>query len=334
MMLFRNPEIRRGLVLWGSAWVAATAAGCWISWPTGLWTAIVGLLFLLLHLGITRRRYRRIAELSRELDRILHGGGQVDLARFQEGELAILQSEIQKMTVRLRSQADALQKDKAFLADSLADISHQIRTPLTSLQLIASMLAEEELPEQRRLELVRELHSLLRRMDWLIETLLKLSRLDAGTVELATAEVPVARLLELAAAPLAVPMELREQQLTVQADGEYFLGDLAWSVEAVGNILKNCMEHTPPGGEIRVTVQQTPIFTEIVIADSGPGIGPEDLPHLFERFYKGKNAAPTSVGIGLALANGIVTAQNGTLSAGNGREGGAEFVIRFYSRTV
>ena len=333
-MLLRNGEICRGLLAWGAAAAALSVCG-WLAFGIPwVWTAAVGGSLALLHLAITRRRYGRLAALSREIDRILHGGGPADLDRFREGELAILQNELQKMTVRLQTQADALRRDKAFLADSLADISHQIRTPLTSLQLIASLLAEAGEP-RRRQELVRELNGLLRRMDWLIETLLKLSRLDAGTVELAADEVQVERLIARAAEPLAVAMELREQRLTVQsAGGETLRGDLAWSVEALGNVLKNCMEHNPHGGEIRIHVRQTPIFTELVVSDDGPGLDPEDLPHLFERFYKGKHAAPSSIGIGLALASRILAAQNGTISAGNGRGGGAEFVIRFYARTV
>lgn len=334
MMFFRNPEIRRSVWLWAAAAVVLTAAACLMGWQAGIGTLTACLVLIALHFAVTRRRYDRIADLSREIDRVLHGGGRAELERFREGELAILQNELQKMTVRLQQQNEALTREKGYLADAMADLSHQIRTPLTSLRLVASLLSEENLPEERRLELVRELHGLLGRMDWLIETLLKLSRLDAGTVQMASEPVPVSQLISMAAGPLAVPMELRDQRLTVQVGEETYEGDLHWSVEALGNVLKNCMEHTPEGGEIRVRAKKTPIFTEIVVSDNGPGIDREDLPHLFERFYKGKNASASSVGIGLALAHRIVAEQNGTLSAGNGRHGGAEFTLRFYHRTV
>lgn len=335
MMFLRNPEIRRSLWFWGLLYAAAVSAAALLDWRLGLWTGATCLLFLLLHFWETYRRYRSVAALSREIDRILHNCEKFDLARFQEGELAILHSEIYKMTVRLREQADALKRDKTYLADSIADISHQIRTPLTSLRLVSSFLSEEALEEERRLSLAREIQELLSRIDWLIETLLKISRLDAGTVRMASREVRVSELIRRAAEPISVPMDLKDQCLVVEEQGtESFMGDAAWSVEAVENILKNCMEHTPKGGVITVTVQETPLYTELVISDTGPGIAPEDLPHLFERFYKGRHAGPSSVGIGLALTRMIVTAQNGTIRAANGKQGGAEFELRFYKRTV
>lgn len=332
---FRNPEIRRSLLLWIAVTVVlALLAALW-SIAAAVGVTAAGILLGLFHFLETRRRYRRIAGLSREIDRVLHGAARDQLDRYREGELAILHNELSKMTIRLQQQTEALALDKRFLADAMADLSHQLRTPLTSLRLVASMLSGEELSEDRRLELLRELHSLLGRLDWLIETMLKLSRLDAGTVILASEPVDAARLVQEAAAPLAVPMDLRDLRLHIQVeDGASFMGDLAWTEEALSNVLKNCMEHTPPGGEIRVEVRTTPIYTEFDVEDTGPGIDPEDLPHLFERFYKGRDATPTSVGIGLALAQQIVTRQNGTIRASNGRGGGAKFTIRFYSETV
>ena len=144
------------------------------------------------------------------------------------------------MTVRLREQAEALKKDKIFLADSIADISHQIRTPLTSINLIANFLADEELSDERRLSLVKDLFQLLSRIDWLISTLLKISKLDAGTVKFAKDTVKVSELIQKAAKPLAIPMDLRNQQLIIKANGdELFEGDLAWTAEAIVNILIN-----------------------------------------------------------------------------------------------
>ena len=335
MMFLRNPEIRRSVLIWtGIAVVLVLPAALW-SPAAAIGAAATAVVFGVLHFLETRRRYQRLAGLSREIDRVLHGAARDQLDRYREGELAILHNELSKMTIRLQQQAEALSQDKRFLSDAMADLSHQLRTPLTSLRLVASMLSDGEITEDRRLELLRELHSLLGRLDWLIETMLKLSRLDAGTVQMASEPVDAARLVREAAAPLAVPMDLRDLRLQVQVEeGASFRGDLAWSEEALGNVLKNCMEHTPPGGEIRVTVRTTPIYTEFAVADNGPGIDPEDLPHLFERFYKGRDAGPTSVGIGLALAQQIVTRQNGTIRASNGRDGGARFTIRFYSETV
>lgn len=293
------------------------------------------LIFDLAHFISTFKRYKHIAELSHEIDKILHDSSKFDLNHFAEGELSILHSEIYKMTVRLREQADALKKDKTYLADSIADISHQIRTPLTSINLIANFLTDEDLSDERRISLAKDLLRLLSRIDWLISTLLKISKLDAGTVKFAKNPVKVTGLIRKAAEPLAIPMDLRNQKLVVKAKGnEHFIGDLPWTAEAVENVLKNCMEHTPHGGTITIEVKETPIYTELVITDTGTGIAPEDLPHLFERFYKGKNSKNNNVGIGLALSRMIVAAQNGTIKVENCKNGGACFTMRFYKCTV
>ena len=288
-----------------------------------------------MHFAVTYKRYMHIHALSREITSILHGNDTLFIGGFEEGELSILQSEIAKMTVRLREQAEKLREDKVFLADSIADISHQIRTPLTSINLVASMLSDSDLDFQRRLKLMKELESLLKRIDWLINALLKMSKLDAGTANLQQDTVYLKDLIRKASEPFLIPMELQNQQLLVEDPEErQYTGDISWSVEAVSNILKNCMEHTPEGGEIRITTEENALFTQIVIADNGPGIAKEDMPHLFERFYKGKDSADTSVGIGLALARMIVMNQNGTIKAENDVDGGAKFIIRFYKSIV
>lgn len=332
----RNPEIRRSLGVYLLLTLVITGAGfAFGSVAAGIFALGICLLFSLAHFFFTYQRYRELADLSHEIDSILHGKVAIHLDAYAEGELAILQSEIYKLTVQLREQAEALRQDKVFLADSIADISHQIRTPLTSINLLLSRLAKPELPAEQRMALIKELEMLLSRIDWLIDALLKLAKLDAGMAILQNKPVSVRELVRRAAATIAIPMDLREQQLEIAMNGdETFTGDLAWSVEAVVNILKNCMEHTPERGTISISAQENAIYTEIAIRDNGCGIAPEDLPHLFERFYKGKNASSQSVGIGLALARMIVSSQNGTIKAENNPNGGAKFTIRFYKGAV
>ncbi len=280
-----------------------------------------------------RKRRTALRELSLQLDRLLHEGKVLPISDYAEGELSVLASQLQKMTLRLVESAEASRADKLALARSLADISHQLRTPLTSMNLTAALLREPDLPQRRRMELVRQLQTLLDRTDWLVETLLKLSKLDAGTVELRQERVSIREVLDRAAAPLLIPMELRGLNLTMHCQQEHFLGDPVWTAEALGNLLKNCMEHTPEGGRICVTAEQTPLFTAVSVEDTGPGFDEADLPRLFERFYKGKNAAESSCGIGLALARTIIAAQNGTIQAMN-TDSGAKFVIKFYHQIL
>ena len=232
----------------------------------------------------------------------------------EEGELAILHSEIGKMTVCLREQTDQLLADKRLLSDAIADLFHQIRTPLTSMNLTVSLLADDQLAPETRLRYLHELKGQLARIQWITETLLKLSKLDAQTVRFAPESVSVAELIEQAAEPLRIQMELKDVDFTVEGDATIAL-DRAWTVEALSNILKNCFEHTPSGGSIAVRTESSPVFVRIFVRDSGTGFDPTDLPHVFERFYRGKNASADSIGIGLALTREIVASQNGTVTA-------------------
>ena len=265
---------------------------------------------------------------------MLHSNSSGDFSDYMEGELAILQNELAKLTRRLAEQNQALENDKKYLADAMADISHQLRSPLTSIRLLLTLLKEPALSDEKRRESLRELSMLIDRMDWLIETLLKLSSMDAGTITFHQTKTSVKELLSAAAAPLLIPLELRDIQYheTIEPKDFSFSTDLRWTAEALGNILKNCMEHTPSGGRIDVTVTDNPIYVSIVIEDNGSGFLPEDIPHLFERFYKGKNATGQSIGIGLSLSRMIVSKENGTLKAENRKEGGARFILKFYKK--
>ena len=285
------------------------------------------------YFSFLRKRRERLKELSMQLDLLLHEGTPLPISEYCEGELSILANQLQKVTLRLQESAEQSRADKLALAQSLADISHQLRTPLTAMNLTAAMLREPGLSEQRRLELSRELQTLLSSTDWLVETLLKLSKLDAGTVELRQERVPVRELIDRAAAPLSIPIELRGLQLAVSCSSESLTADPVWTAEAIGNLLKNAMEHTPSGGTITVTAQQTALYTAITVEDTGCGFEEADLPHLFERFYKGKNASESSYGIGLALARTIIAAQNGTIQAMNTGTG-AKFLIKFYHQVL
>lgn len=334
MKIIRNPELKRELLIDLSITAVAALIGFWIRPICGMIALAVGLLLSGAHIAFAVQRYHQMEALAQRLDRILHGQDRVLIEDAAEGELSILNSELQKMTTRLQEQANQLSSDKQQLTEAIQDIFHQIRTPLTSMNLLVSMLGEEDLPYDRRLSMTHELRRQLERVQWLVETLLKLSKIDAGTAQFRSEPVSVAELIEKAAQPLRIPMELREQSLTIRATEEHFAGDLNWTAEALGNILKNCMEHTPVGGTITVTTEETALFTEIVVEDNGPGISKEDLPYLFDRFYKGEGSSDDSVGIGLALSRSIIAAQNGTIKAENVPTGGARFTIRFYKSVI
>jgi len=331
--LLKNKEVRRTLFLQLVVAVVGCVSAFSVSSRAGVIAVVLSVLLILIQYISTYKRYRRIASLASDINLLLHGDSTIALDSYTEGELGILHSEIYKMTIRLREQQQKLINDKVYLADSIADISHQIRTPLTSINLMIELLSDPHTKEERKPQLIHELQGMLNRIDWLITALLKMSKLDAGTVQFKKEHISMQELLKKACSPLLVPIELRGQELTVKADGE-FTGDIAWTCEAVGNIVKNCMEHTPEGGKVEIEASENAIYTEIVIKDNGTGISKEDMPHIFERFYKGKDSDDKSFGIGLALSRMIATSQNGTVKAENRQGKGAKFTIRFYKGTV
>lgn len=344
MNIWRNPEWRKESVCLGAAGLLLSLAGLLISVNAALYGLAVSVCLNLIYAFITYRRYRDIRGMSQEIDRILHGEEYLELGNYREGDLSVLRDEVYKMTVRLREQAEHLREEKNFLADTLADISHQIRTPLTSLNLMVSRLRQPNLGQEARMELLINMKQLLSQVEWLVESLLKMSKLDADSVPFSREYIPMDEFLRQALRSLEIPMELKEQTLELEVeDGCGFAGDYAWTMEAVMNVLKNCMEYTPVGGKIYVRAKETPIFTELVIQDSGPGIAKDDMPHLFERFYRGRQAGKNSFGIGLALSRAILGKEDGVIKAENvgeecGIEGkgngisGSRFIIRFYKK--
>jgi signal transduction histidine kinase len=334
MSFFRNPEVKRYTVFLFGISIFCIVIGFCMSTSAGILTASVCAVFSVASLVFTRGRYKKIAEISRKIDRALHGEEYFVQEDFNEGELAILHSELQKLVVRLREQTEAVTAEKVRLSESIADISHQLRTPMTTINLIISFLQEPALEADKRFEYARELSLCASRIDGLVTSLLKMARIDAGTVEFKKKKILVADVVTRAVSPFAVLLDLKRQQLLTDCGSASYEGDLFWSAEAVGNLVKNCIEHTPEEGVISVTASENALFTEIVIKDNGSGFCEEDLPHLFERFYRGKNAAEDSIGIGLALARAIISGQNGTIKACNAPEGGAMFIIRLYKGVI
>lgn len=328
--MLRNPELRRALLVGGLLTLLASAAAMSLSgWQAACVALALGTVLLVLYGVELCCRYRAMARLAADIDAVLHGSGDIHLADYGEGEVSLLRSEVRKMTLRLREQSAQLEKEKLQLADAMVDISHQMRTPLTAVNLLLTSLAGH-VDEESRGD-VRALRRQVARMDWLVESLLKLAKLDAGTARFCPETIPLSALLARAAEPFAIGMELRGQQLQVEASGNVRC-DPAWTAEALGNILKNCSGHMQEG-TITVRAEENAVASVVVIRDTGGGIAPQDLPHLFERYYKGENAPEQSVGIGLALSRSIAAAQNGTLTAAN-VPGGAEFTMKLYKGIV
>lgn len=314
-------------------------------------TFVTGLIVTVIFMILTDRRYRALANMAANLDRVLAGERDIRLRDMSEGELAILSSEIDKVIARLNLTVDELQAEKLALSDALADISHQLKTPLTSIAISTELIRDrlsargdsEDLVERLRL-----IQTLQARVEDLVAALLKLARIDAGVIKLVCGAVDARELVRKSFEPLAIAFDIADVRFSADVqDGASYEGDLTWSVEALENILKNCMEHTPAGGCVSVRVTEDVLACRIRIEDTGPGIAESDLPHIFERFYRGSrdaNAAPSEVnpagvGIGLALSKSLVTAQGGTLTAENLRDEngnitGAAFNLVFFKAVV
>ena len=333
--LLRNREIKIFILLLASVGITGTAVCFYIDDRAGLVAFLALFLMTIISLGFTQWIYKQIERLSQYLQRIAGGEYDLDIRDNYEGELSILKSEIYKVTVTLSEQAELLKKDKVFLSNSISDISHQLKTPITSMSVMTDLLHDDSLPPDKRIEFTNNIRSQLERLSWLVASLLKLSKIEAGTIDFKKEPVNVKELIHKATEHLLIPMEIKEQTLEISGDEHtQYMGDFNWSAEAIANIIKNCMEHTPQGGRIVASFNQSPFYTMITISDNGAGIDNHDLPYIFNRFYKGKNAANDSIGIGLAMAKSIVENQGGAIAAASEKGQGTQFTIKIYQSIV
>ncbi|UAL47764.1 HAMP domain-containing histidine kinase [Sutcliffiella horikoshii] len=332
--MWRNREVQLYLItmiLIGA--VASVAAALFFTISTTILVLATTMLLIASSVVFTRWRYKEIEKLSGYLRQISNGNYEMDVRDNHEGELSILKSDIYKVTLMLSEQRSYLEQDKIKLTNAISDISHQLKTPLTSMMVMADLLSDKKLDESKRAEFTQNIRVQLERIEWLVSSLLKLSKIDAGTVSFKKDNVSVQGLIERAVQPVLIPMDIREQTLVVEGDESVtFTGDNHWTAEALINILKNCVEHTPVGGNIFISFSENPLFTEIRVKDNGHGIPKEDLPYIFRRFYKGKNAGEDSVGIGLAMAYSIITSQQGDIEVRSEQGKGTEFHIKFYNK--
>lgn len=329
--MLRNREIQWLFVTMCSISLVAIVISAMMSLAVAVLTCITSALLITSSLAFTRWRYTEIGNLSSYLRQISNGNYTLDVRDNHEGELSILKNDIYKVTLMLSEHSALLQHDKVQLTNAISDISHQLKTPLTSMTVMADLLSEPELPPEKRTEFTRNIRIQLERIGWLVSSLLKFSKIDAGTVQFKKDSILVRTLFQKSLEPVLIPMDIKEQTVSIKGDDAVsFLGDLNWTAEAVINILKNCVEHTPEGGEISISFAENALYTEVIIADNGKGIPKEELPYVFQRFYKGKNASEDSVGIGLALSHSIITSQNGDINIKSEKGIGTQFHIKIY----
>ena len=290
-----------------------------------------GIVFVIL-LFYDRRQKKLTAELTDYLSRLNTGKYDMDISSNGEDSFSRLKNEIYRTTVRLREQSERSRQDKINLKNSISDISHQIKTPLTSISVMLDRISNDrDMSNDIKRKLLTDVKHSSNYIISLVQSLLTLSRLDADSITMKHEDVSVGGLLGMCRKRTEILAELGEVTVKVQDCGNISLKcDKKWMSEAITNILKNCIEHTPSGGYVTMSASQNKLFTEITVRDTGNGIPKNELPHIFERFYKGSSSDENSIGIGLSLAKTIIEKNNGYISVKSNVNEGSCFSLKIF----
>ena len=273
-----------------------------------------------------RKLYKKIKEIDYDVDKILQGNYEINILDYNEGSISSLKNNIYKMTVKLRESNELILKEKNNLEELLEDISHQIKTPLTSMYMINDILQKETNSKVRQ-EFLDKNEKQINRIEWLVTSLLKMSRLDNGSVKLKKEMTNVDTMLTKAITPILPLIESKNIKVKHEKQNLKIKIDPDWTSEALLNIIKNACEHTKDS--VTITTSSNPLYTAIEVKDNGEGIDKKDLSHLFERFYRG-NHNKESIGIGLSMSKKIIELQNGTIEVKSLVGKGSTFIVKFF----
>jgi len=268
---------------------------------------------------------KEVESLSADIRKIIDGQA-VDLRDNLEGRLSMLKNDIHTLSGRLNEQATTLQKEKAAMANTLADISHQLKTPLTAMIVMAELL--ESAPPEKRAEFIANIKQGLTQTEWLANALLKMAKLESGSAALSPECIQASRLVDIALSPLRILLDIKDQRVNIVGDTQLYC-DKNWTAEAITNIIKNASEHSPEGSVIKIAIGANPISSWIAVTDAGEGITNPEMKDLFKRF----GGSRKGIGIGLALALAIMRNQRGDIDVNGGGGGiGATFTFKFYAQ--
>lgn len=278
------------------------------------------------------KRTKKINKIIELISKINRRNFEINIEDYTEDELSVLKQEVYKTSLMLRSEADNSLKDKLNLKDSLSDISHQLKTPLTSITImIDNILDNEEMDYKTRRRFLINIKREIVNINFLVQNLLKLSKFDANVVKFSREEVLIKDIINEAINKVSALSELKGVSIKVSGDKSASIKcDFMWEVEAISNIIKNSIEHIEKDGFVEINYTKNKVYSRILIRDNGSGIDSEDLPHIFDRFYKGKNTNKDSVGIGLALSKSIIEKDNGSITVKSTPSIGTIFTIKFF----
>ena len=292
---------------------------------------VFSILWMIIIFEYLKRRDKKINQITQYINEIKNRKYELDINENSEDELSNLKNELYKITVMLKEESEISKKDKENLKMSVEDISHQLKTPLTSITIMLDNLKDNpNMDENTKQKFIFEISKQIDWINWLVISMLKLSKLDANVVQFYEEKINLKKFIDEIVKNLEIPIEIKNQQIVIEGDeSASFIGDYKWQQEAVTNIIKNCIEHNKDNGKVYIRYEENTLFTKITIKDEGEGISKEDLKHIFERFYKGQNSSENSVGIGLALAKNIIEKNKGMISCKSELDKGTEFVIKY-----
>lgn len=291
---------------------------------------IINTIFTVLICLIILKYNRKILSITDYVHKLNNRDYELLIAENNEGELSKLQNELYKVTITLKEENIIINNQKQYLKKSISDISHQIKTPLTSINVLIDSLNDPDMDLEMRNEFLSSISKESSKIEFLVVTLLKLARFDANVITLKKEVIKVKDLFREIQDNLAILIELKGINIKLKYNSDVsFIGDYKWEVEALTNILKNCLEHTPNNKNIYLSCIDNILYTKIIIEDEGEGIDKEDLKHIFERFYKTKNSSSDSIGIGLSLAQTIIKQDNGYIKVKSVLNKGTTFEIKY-----
>ena len=278
----------------------------------------------------SRSESKKIKEIEKYIEAINNKNYTLKISENSEDEFSNLSNELYKTTVMLKEQASNSQKFQKTLQTNIEDISHQLKTPLTSISIMLDNIIDNpDMEIETRQKFLHEINRQIEWFNWLVIALLKLSKIDSGTAVFTKKEINVEKIINHVIQNLAIPLEIKQQKIIVNGNSSKFIGDYNWQLEALTNIVKNCIEHTPNHKNIYIEFEENNFYTKITIRDEGVGIAKEDIKHIFERFYKGKNLSENSIGIGLALSKSIIERDNGYIICTSKEGEGTTFEIKY-----
>lgn len=290
-----------------------------------------GIAVTIVLLSYNKKREEKISDINSYIGKVNSGNYELKIEENGEDELTKLRNELYKTTVLLRETAENSEKEKTNLSNSLTDISHQLKTPLTSIRIMIDNIQNNpDMDEKTKNEFIEDIS---KQIDWissLVISLLKLAKFDAGSIVMRDEEINVKKLIQNIISNLAILIDIKDIKIEENISEQITLfADYNWQLEALTNIIKNCIEHSFDGGKIKIEAESNSVFTKIIITDEGEGIGKNDLNRIFERFYKSAKSSENSIGIGLALAKTIIEKERGYIKVESEVGKGTKFEIKY-----